>query len=52
MKDAHKGRGVGDKEFGLVAGHVVSTMNELGVREDLIAQVAGALMSLKNDCVD
>lgn len=31
MKAAHKGRGIGGKEFDLVAGHVVSTMKELGV---------------------
>jgi hypothetical protein len=29
MKDAHKGRGIGEKQFNLVAGHVVSTLSEL-----------------------
>ena len=36
MKDAHKGRGISDKEFGLVAGHVVKTMKDLNVTEALI----------------
>jgi hemoglobin len=36
MKDVHKGRGIQEKEFGLVAGHVVSTMNELKFPQELI----------------
>lgn len=39
MKDAHKGRGIESKEFDLVVGHVISTMKELGVAEDLINEV-------------
>lgn len=50
MKEAHKGRGIGGKEFDLVAGHVVSTMKELGVSEALIGEVAALLMPLKPDC--
>ena len=50
MKDAHKGRGITDKEFDLVAGHVVSTMKELKVPEDLITEVANLLGTLRADC--
>mmetsp|Transcript_16510 Transcript_16510/g.11855 ORF Transcript_16510/g.11855 Transcript_16510/m.11855 type:complete len:103 (+) Transcript_16510:46-354(+) len=31
MHDAHKGRGISDKEFGLVAGHVINSMKNLNV---------------------
>ena len=52
MHDAHKGRGIGNKEFDLVCGHVISTMRELGVSEDLINETAGLLLPLRPDCVD
>ena len=31
MHKAHAGRGIGEKEFNLVAKHVISTMDDLGV---------------------
>ena len=52
MKDAHKGRGVGNKEFDKVCGHVVNTMKELGVSDDLINETAGLLLPLRPDCVE
>ena len=52
MKGAHHGRGIGNKEFDLVAGHVVSTMKELGVSDELISEVAGLLLPLRPDCTD
>ena len=52
MKDAHKGRGITNKEFDLVVGHVVSTMKELGVPEDLIKEVGDLLEPLRADCTD
>lgn len=48
MIDAHKGRGIQDKEFGLVATHVLNSMKELGVPDDLVNEVMGALSGLKN----
>lgn len=50
MKDAHKGRGIEEKEFNLVFGHVVKTMQELGVPADLIEEVGALLGTLKADC--
>ena len=35
MIAAHKGRGIKDKEFNLVAGHVVTAMNQLNVPKEL-----------------
>ena len=52
MKDAHKGRGIGNKEFDLVCGHVVSTMKELGVSDALINETASLLLPLRPDCTD
>lgn len=52
MKAAHRGRGIGNKEFDLVCGHVVSTMKELGVPEDLIAEVCALLLPLRPDCTE
>ena len=52
MKDAHKGRGIHNKEFDLVCTHVVSTMKELGVSEELINETASHLLPLRSDCTD
>jgi hemoglobin len=52
MKDAHRGRGIGNKEFDIVATHVVNTMKELSVPEELINEVAGLLLPLRPDCVE
>ena len=50
MKDAHKGRGIQNKEFDLVFAHVVSTMKELEVPEDLIEEVGKVLETVRDDC--
>jgi truncated hemoglobin YjbI len=52
MADAHKGRGIGNKEFDLVCGHVVATMDALGVSQDLINETASHLLPLRSDCVE
>lgn len=52
MKDAHKGRGIGNKEFDRVCEHVVSTMKELHVPDELINETAGLLLPLRPDCID
>ena len=52
MKVAHQGRGIGNREFDLVCGHVVSTMKELGVSEALIDEVAALLLPLRPTCID
>lgn len=52
MKEAHQGRGIRSAEFNIVFGHVVSTMKELGVPEELIAEVGALLEPLRPDCID
>ena len=49
MKDAHKGRGIEEKEFNIVVRHVTSSMKELGVPESLIGEVAALISPLKSD---
>ena len=50
MKDAHQGRGISNAEFDKVFGHVVETMKELGVSDDLIGEVGALLGTLRADC--
>ena len=52
MKEAHKGRGIQNKEFDIVCSHVVSTMKELGVNEALINETASLLLPLRPDCTE
>ena len=52
MADAHRGRGIQDKEFDLVCTHVVNTMKELGVSDELISETAGLLLPLRGVCTD
>jgi hemoglobin len=52
MAKAHKGRGIGNKEFDIVCAHVISTMKELGVSEALIDEVCALLIPLRPDCTD
>ena len=42
MKEAHAGLGVTSHHFDLVAGHLVATLAELGVSQDLIDEVVAA----------
>ena len=52
MKTAHQGRGIGSAEFDRVVKHVVDTMVELGVPEDLIKEVGELLIPTKKDIVE
>ena len=50
MKDAHKGRGITEKEFDIIKGHVVAAMQELNVSADLIQEVGELLETVRKDC--
>ncbi|CDW78927.1 globin [Stylonychia lemnae] len=52
MKESHRGRGITTDDFNKVAGHVVSTMKELSVPQELIDEVVAILLTLVDDCVD
>jgi hemoglobin len=51
MKTAHAGQGVTDADFDAVVGHLVDTLAGLGVPEETIRQIGGALMPLRADIV-
>jgi hemoglobin len=52
MHEAHKGRGIHNKEFDIVCSHVIKTMKELGVTDDLINETASLLLPLRPDCTE
>jgi len=49
MRAAHMGRSITEKEFNLVAGHVVQSMKNLNVPPNLVSEVVGQLVALKED---
>jgi hemoglobin len=51
MASAHAGLGIADGDFDAVVGHLAGTLTGLGVPEDTIAQIAGALAPLRHDIV-
>ena len=51
MSDAHKGMGITEHHFGLVAGHLVATLEGAGVGQDEINAVVGLVGPLKDDIV-
>jgi hemoglobin len=51
MHDAHVGRGIGQRHFDLVAGHLVSSLAAAGVGEGEIKQIVAAIAPLAEDIV-
>ena len=51
MASAHAGLGIGEGDFDAVVGHLVGTLTGLGVPEDTIRQIGGALAPLRDDIV-
>jgi len=41
-----------DKEFDIVAGHLVASLKEFNVPDDLIEETAGALESMRDPVLD
>lgn len=48
---AHRGLGISDVHFGLVAGHLVATLDELGVPRHLTDQIIGIVATLQSAVV-
>ena len=48
---AHARLGIWDADFDAVVGHLVGTLTELGVPEDMIEQIGGALAPLRDHIV-
>ena len=51
MASAHAGLGIEDDDFDAVVGHLAGTLTGLGVPEDTIGQIGGALAPLRGDIV-
>ena len=51
MGTAHAGLGVTESAFDAVVGHLAATLTELSVPDDVIAEIAGALLPLKSEIV-
>ena len=52
MKDTHKGMGITDHHFGLVAGHLVATLKGAGVPQEDVDAVVELVGPLKADIVE
>jgi hemoglobin len=52
MRDAHSRLAIEQRHFDLVAGHLVATLRELGVPEEIVAQIAGAVTPLSGQIVN
>ena len=52
LKTAHRGLGIADRHFNIVAGHLISTLEELGVGPDLVDEVITAVAGLRSEIVD
>ncbi len=51
MEAAHRRHAITDHHFDLVAGHLVATLVELGISEELVAQVVAVVGPLRSDVV-
>lgn len=51
MKDAHKGMGITDHHFGLVAGHLIAALKGAGVPQEDVDAVVALVGPLKADIV-
>jgi hemoglobin len=49
MRDAHRGRGIRQEHFDVVAGHLVAALVAAGVTEELISQIVAAVAPLADD---
>ena len=52
MRDAHSGMNLNEAHFGAVAGHLISTLQELDVPQDQIDEVVGIALSTKADVLN
>jgi len=51
MATAHAKLGITDPDFDAVVGHLVATLTELGVSNEIIADISNALAPLRSDIV-
>ena len=51
MRDAHRGRGIGQEHFDLVAGHLVAALSAAGVPDETINNIIGLIGPLAEEIV-
>jgi hemoglobin len=51
IRDAHRGRGITQQHFDLVAGHLVTALAAAGVPDATVAEIAGAVAPLAREIV-
>jgi hemoglobin len=51
MRDAHRGRGIGQRHFDLVAGHLVAALTAAGVPDATVGQILAAVAPLAGEIV-
>jgi hemoglobin len=51
MREAHRGRGIGQEQFDLAAGHLVAALGAAGVPDETINQITGLIGPLAEEIV-
>lgn len=51
IRDAHRGRGIRQVHFDLVAGHLVAALSEAGIPDDTIGLIIAAIAPLAGEIV-
>src|SRR3569833_109176 len=51
MKEVHRGRGIGQEHFALVAAHLIDALRAAGVPEATVDQIIAAVAPLADDIV-
>jgi hemoglobin len=51
MREIHRGRGIGQEHFDLVAGHLVGALEAAGVPQDTVAQIVNVVVPLAKEIV-
>jgi hemoglobin len=51
MRDVHRGKGIGQEHFDLVAGHLVAALGEAGVPDGTVAQILVVIAPLASEIV-
>ena len=52
MREAHKHLGLKEEDFGAFAGHLVSTLTELGVKGDIFDKIVATVVALKGEVLN
>jgi len=52
MREAHKGMGITDEEFGVIAEHLETALAENGASEEVREEVLGKVEGLRSDVVE